>query len=200
VKGFIAAVLLLLLLGLTETLSARAAAAPEASPVPEMPSAPARDRTQNRGPQSDTTLKPAYAGADASFFKDGAAAGLAEVAAGRLAEQQAADARVRQFGQQMVKDHTQANAQLQALAKQKGVTLPTAPDATHQKALQDLQGLQGAAFDKAYVKAQVQDHKDAVTLFEKAAQSSDPDVSAFARKVLPTLHHHLDMIEGLARG
>ncbi|HZR37513.1 MAG TPA: DUF4142 domain-containing protein [Nevskia sp.] len=201
-KGFLAAFALLLLFGLAGTLEDVDAQA-VTRPAPAAPAAPVaapRDRTQTQGQQGDALAQPGYAGGDASFFKEGAGAGLAEVAAGQLAAQQAADPRVRQFAQQMVKDHSRANQELQALARQKGVTLPTAPDAKHQQVLQELKTKRGTAFDKAYVQAQLSDHKDAVSLFDVASGSTDPDVSAFASKTLPVLRHHLQMAESLQHG
>lgn len=161
------------------------------------PAADSRDRSYNSTNKDEGALKPAYSAGDASFFKNAAAGGLAEVAAGRTAEKQARNPQVRDFARQMVKDHSAANQQLAALAQKKGISVPDAPDGKHQQALLELQGKQGPAFDKDYVEGQLADHKDAVSLFEAAAKSTDPEVSAFARKTLPTLQHHLEMVQAL---
>ena len=98
----------------------------------------------------------------------------------------------------MIQDHTNANAELKALATKKTVTLPTDLDAEH-KALKDkLQGLSGAEFDKAYTAAMVSDHEKTVDLFEaQAGSGSDADAKAFAAKTLPKLKMHLEMIENI---
>jgi len=51
--------------------------------------------------------------ADQAFATKAASGGLTEVSLGKLAIKNANAPQVRQFGQQMVTDHTQANQQLQ---------------------------------------------------------------------------------------
>lgn len=137
------------------------------------------------------------AASDQKFFKKAAIGGMSEVAAGQLASQQGTDPGVKTFGQQMVTDHQKANDELKMLAQRKGVTLPADPDAMHQKALDNLKSKQGKAFDTAYARQEVKDHNDTISLFQAAAKSTDPDISAFAQKTLPTLQHHLGMAKDL---
>ena len=57
-----------------------------------------------------------------------------------------------------------------------------------------LSSLSGTAFDKAYTKAMVSDHKKDGKEFEReAANGIDSDVKAFAAKMLPILREHLRM-------
>lgn len=134
---------------------------------------------------------------DQEFFQKAGASGLAEVAAGQMADQQGGDEEVKTFGRQMVRDHTKANNELNQLAANKGVTLPAIPDPAHRKMLDGLKQKESADFDKTYIKGQVKDHKEAVGLFGKAANSKDPDIAAFAGKTLPVLKEHLTMIKAL---
>lgn len=132
-------------------------------------------------------------GADHQFVEKAAEAGMAEVEAGQLAQKHAARDEVRQFGQQMVTDHTKANQQLMQIAQQKGIT-PPAKSRKAQVEGRKLESLTGAAFDKEYMTAQVADHQQAVALFEKEANSgSDPDLKKFAGDTLPILRQHQDM-------
>jgi putative membrane protein len=129
------------------------------------------------------------------FMKTAAHGGMAEVEMGKLAAQNAADPEVKKFGQQMVADHGKANTELKTLAGKKNVSLP-ADLGSHQSDLDELKGLSGADFDKAYVKAMVDDHETDVKEFESQANnSSDPDVKAFAAKTLPVLKRHLEAIQ-----
>src|SRR4029450_3766441 len=57
--------------------------------------------------------------ADQLFVQQASSGGLAEVRAGQLATERAASAEVKQFGQQMVTDHTKANQELATLAQAK---------------------------------------------------------------------------------
>ena len=63
---------------------------------------------------------------DATFTTRAAAAGMAEVELGRLAEQKAENAAVKAFAKKLVIDHTVSNAELKKLADQEKIALPTA--------------------------------------------------------------------------
>jgi putative membrane protein len=65
------------------------------------------------------------------------------------------------------------------------------------KALHDrLSKLSGNAFDKAYMRAMIEDHQEDVSEFRQESQSAkDPDVRQFAAKTLPTLEEHLRIAE-----
>lgn len=138
---------------------------------------------------------------DAKFATDAANGGLAEVALGQLAGEKAMNAKVKAFGAMMVTDHTKANDELIAIAKQKNITLPTEPDADHQKKKADLAAKTGADFDKAYVDAMVDGHKKVKSMFEDAAKNcKDADLKAFAEKTLPVIKSHLAEIEAIQKG
>ena len=133
---------------------------------------------------------------DAKFAVAAADGGIAEVELGTLAQQKAASAKVKDFGAMMVSDHSKANDEMKALAKSKGITLPTAIDSDEQKVKDKLSSKSGADFDKAYVDDMIEDHKNDIKKFEDATQNlKDPDLKAFAVKTLPTLKMHLDAIQ-----
>ncbi|MFC0518432.1 DUF4142 domain-containing protein [Mucilaginibacter angelicae] len=138
---------------------------------------------------------------DAKFATEAANAGLAEVAVGQLASEKATNAKVKDFAKMMVTDHTKANDELMAIAKNKNITLPSAPDEDHQKMKADLAAKSGSDFDKAYVDAMVKGHKKVESLFEDASKNcKDADLKAFAAKTLPTIQHHLAEIEAIQKG
>ena len=144
---------------------------------------------------------PGAPGDDASFVQQASAAGLAEVQLGQLAATQAQSSAVKQFGELMVKDHDAANQELAAIAKGKGYTVAKAPMPADQAATQQLQAAEGAAFDPAFVRKMVSDHRKAAALFQQEAQQGkDPQVQAFARKTLPVIEHHLAMAKALNKG
>lgn len=134
--------------------------------------------------------------ADAKFAMAAAMGGMEEVEMGRLAAEKGASDEVRQFGQRMVDDHSKANQELMQIASSKGMTLPTALDPKHQADMQKISALSGEAFDKAYVKMMVKDHKKDVGEFQKESmRGADPEIKAFATSTLPTLQEHLQMIQ-----
>jgi len=150
--------------------------------------------------KADTAKKDSSASAvdkdDAKFAVAAANGGMAEVELGALAQEKAGNAKVKDFGSMMVKDHSKANDEMKALAKSKGITLPDSIDSKEQKVKSDLSAKSGADFDKAYVSNMIDDHKEDIKEFEDAAKNvKDPELKAFAVKTLPTLKMHLDAIQ-----
>jgi putative membrane protein len=129
---------------------------------------------------------------DKKFIEKAAMGGMVEVALGNLAQQKASSDPVKQFGAQMVTDHSKANDDLKQLASAKGVSLPGALDRSHQKDVDRLGKLAGADFDREYMKHMVSDHKKDVSEFKSEAKSGkDEEIKSFASKTLPTLEQHL---------
>ena len=143
------------------------------------------EQKEDAGAMSENTAE------DSDFMVKAANAGLAEVEMGNVAQQNAADQQVKDFASKMVRDHTQANTELKTIATTKNVTVPETSDDHHKKMLTDLSGKTGLDFDKEYMRMMVEDHDDAVGMFERAAENAnDPDVRAFAAKTLPVLRQH----------
>jgi putative membrane protein len=138
--------------------------------------------------------------ADLAFVKRAAQGGMAEVELGKLAQQNAQDAQVKQFGQKMEQDHSNANQQLESLASQKGVQLPKQLDAKDQKEMDRLSRLKGPAFDQAYMRMMVQDHDKDIKEFKREAQTArDPDVKNFAQQTLNVIEQHDQMAHNITR-
>src|SRR3546814_3043449 len=72
---------------------------------------------------------------DAAFFQKAAMSGMTEIAAAKVAVAKSGNPEIKNFANKMIKDHSQADNELKALAKKKGVTLPTALDKDHQDKL-----------------------------------------------------------------
>lgn len=138
---------------------------------------------------------------DAKFAVAAANGGMAEVELGTLAQQKAANQKVKDFGSMMVRDHSKANDEMKALAQSKGIVLPTAISADEQKVKNDLSSKSTADFDKAYVSEMIDDHQKDIKEFEDAANNcKDADLKAFAAKTLPTLKMHLSTIQKIRDG
>jgi putative membrane protein len=131
------------------------------------------------------------------FITEAIQGNLAEVEVGKLAQQKGQSDAVRSFGQRLMSDHSDANQKATELARQLGVTPPNEPNAK-QKAIYDkLSKLSGEAFDRAFAKAMVADHKQDIKEFEKQAKKNDP-AAQFANETLPVLRKHLEMAQGLS--
>lgn len=135
---------------------------------------------------------------DVDFAVKAADGGMLEVELGKLALQNAASPRVKDFGQMMVDDHSKANAELKQTAMQKNITLPAAMSDKCQKMYADLSKKKGKDFDKAYMSAMVDDHKDDVDEFKKQADNGkDADLKSWAAGKVPVLQHHLDVAQNV---
>jgi len=77
------------------------------------------------------------------------------------------------------------------------MTPPTEPS-SKQKAMYDkMSKLTGAAFDKAFAKDMVADHKKDIAAFQKEARKKNDPAANFANNTLPTLQKHLDAAQKL---
>ena len=137
---------------------------------------------QNPKSKSDSTKASTLSSADKAFIKDAAKGGMMEVAMGRVAEKKASDSEVKNFGARMVKDHSKANEELKAIAKEENVEWPAEKAAGKWKS------------DKDYMDAMVKDHEKDLADFEKEAKNgSDPDVKQFAEKTSAVVGKHLNL-------
>jgi putative membrane protein len=154
------------------------------------------DHSATQGHDTGSTSANRMKTADNAFATKAAVGGLAEVQFATLAKDHAASADVKSFAQRMYDDHSKANDELKQFASTKGITLPTSLDAKHQATYDRLSKLNGAEFDKAYMKDMVADHREDVSEFRKESNSgSDPELKAWAAKTLPTLEEHLKLAE-----
>jgi putative membrane protein len=133
------------------------------------------------------------------FAVKAATGGMMEVELGRLAQEKGQSKDVKDFGAMMATDHAKANEELKTIAATQNITLPTTLGEDQQKHVNDLSKLSGAEFDKKYVSLMVDDHKEDIDLFKKAAEDdkTNPAVKSFASKTLPTLQKHLDEINAI---
>lgn len=163
------------------------------------------DSAANSGTTMDTGMNAgatatanAVSEADRTFMMEAASGGMLEVEAGRMAEQSAKNARVKNFAAMMIQDHTAANNELKALAPGKNVMLPDSMMAKHRQHIDMLKGKTGKDFDKAYISMMVDDHNEDVNKFQVTSNNaSDADLKAFATKTLPTLRMHLDSAKAI---
>jgi putative membrane protein len=131
---------------------------------------------------------------DAEFARSAAAANLAEVKLGNLAEQQGTTQTIKDFAKRMVSDHTQAEDNLKTAAATSNVNLPTTLDAKDQAVYDRLAKLTGEAFDRAYARDMVRDHRgDLIEFRHEANDGKDAALKTFASNTLPTLETHLKL-------
>jgi putative membrane protein len=130
---------------------------------------------------------------DEKAVKDMAQANINEIAAAKIALSKAQSSDVKAFAQKMVEDHGSALTKVQAVAQQKGITLPTEPDAEHKAMAAKLEKQSGSEFDKMYMEnAGTKDHKMVLSKLQSDAKKiTDPDVKALADAHTPVVEQHL---------
>jgi putative membrane protein len=99
----------------------------QSMPTKQDKSSSSTNNKSDRSMQSDSMQNTSGSMLDSSdrkFVMEAAHGGMMEVALGRTAVDKATNSDVKQFAQRMVDDHSKANAELQQLASQKGITLP----------------------------------------------------------------------------
>jgi putative membrane protein len=143
--------------------------------------------------------KPLNAG-DKRFIQVAGEAGSGEVEMARLAMDRAQSTDVKSFASRMASDHQKADDELDKLASSKDVMVNDKLSAKDQAELDRLRKLQGAGFDREYIRSQLAAHKAAVSLFDKQSKSGhDTELKQFAASTLPTLQEHLQLVEQLAK-
>ena len=120
---------------------------------------------------------------DQKFISIASSSGDWEVKTGQVAETKAQSPAVKQLAARLVTDHTRSNAELLELAKKKGLSISQGVKA---------QQINGENYDQHYLGLVEKDNQDEIAAFSKEAQSGDdPEIKAWARKMLPTLKQHL---------
>jgi putative membrane protein len=105
-------------------------------------------------------------GRDKDFVRDVSALNMAEVEVSQTALQKSADTELKKFARLMVDDHTAAGDKLKAVASQYNIPLASQIDDKHSKLQNKLAQKQGLDFDKDYMDAMVDDHKDLLDKLE----------------------------------
>jgi len=137
---------------------------------------------------------------DKAFVKKALEGNIGEIEMGKLALQKSSDEQVKQFAQRMVDDHGKMQEQLKPAAEQMGVKVPDGPSKGQMKSMDKMKALSGDAFDQAYIKDMVKDHKSDDSDFKLEAQSTqNPQLKQLVTQSDQTIQSHLQQIEQIAK-
>lgn len=142
---------------------------------------------------------------EAAFVRLATSSNILEIRSSMLARDRSATDAVKAFAARMIAEHTAASEEL---ARVSGITaldlsgdVSALLDPVHAGLLAEVQTAEGAAFDRAYVRLQVQAHEEAVALFQSyATNGEEGEVKAFAEAALPKLQAHFNMAQDLNQG
>ena len=137
---------------------------------------------------------------DRMFVKTAMQGSMAEVQLGQLTLQKSQNEQVKQFAQRMIDDHTKLNEQMKPVAQQIGVDTPSQVSKKDKAVMAKLQGLSGAAYDQAYLKDMVKDHKQDLNEFQmESSAGQDQIVKDAANQGSKVIAGHLQMAQQLAK-
>ena len=125
---------------------------------------------------------------------------MAEVQLGQLTLEKSNNNQVKQFAQRMIDDHTKLNEQMKPVAQQVGVAVPNQLSKKDKQTMAKLQALSGQAYDQAYVKDMIKDHKQDLSEFQTEASSGqDQTVKDAAAQGSKVIAQHLQMAQQMAK-
>jgi putative membrane protein len=137
---------------------------------------------------------------DAIFLREAASDGRLEVELGGMAAERSASEAVKNFARRMQRDHRHNGEKLKQVSLRKGVQLPETLMTRQQAEFDRLSSFSGKEFDREYMKAMIEDHREDVSKFENHAKhAEDPDVKRFAKNTAGILKEHLTLAQKIAQ-
>jgi putative membrane protein len=128
-----------------------------------------------------------------------------EIKAGQLAQKKGSSSDVKTYGKMLVQDHTQADGDLTALAKNMSVDLTAMKMDEHAREkrevkehkMDQLQKMTGKDFDRGFAQMMANGHQQVIDVVKNSRDDTKPNVQAFLDKQLPVLQKHLDMAKDI---
>ena len=134
---------------------------------------------------------------------------LMEIELGKMAEQKAASSEVRAYANQLVQDHTNVDRMVVAMAQDSGTNLKNGAEAhqagRHETAREKelerkLKSVQGADFDRLFLKETSADHDKLIAKLQQDKQNtSDEELETLIEKVIPVLEQHRELAQILMK-
>ena len=199
--------------------SARAAASggevarPDSAAGAVAPGGAATARPESSAAASTTAGTPSLriTGGDQEILQVLAVVDQAEVQDGQLAQKKARNAQVKSYARELVTDHTKSLQQDRQVAKSANIDLsgvmmkgkadtagPTGATGVtadlvnmHTQTMDQVRQLEGAAFDSAFVNAQVKGHQEVLTLLQ-SAQAQNSAVQQHLAAATKDVQSHLE--------
>lgn len=133
---------------------------------------------------------PPDAGLDARFFRQALAGSEKEIRMSQLGLSHSQNPQVRRLAQMMIRDHNLLNSHVIAVSR---IGRVPGDDA---RAIAQLATLSGPQFDHQYLANMLDDHRNAIALFEDASRNARTAAARrLAAEALPTLRGHLGAVQ-----
>jgi putative membrane protein len=175
-----------------------------AEPDPDAPTGTQGTERTEPTPMPGTTQAPTAKLDDGQIAMALSTANDAEVREGELARTRATNADVKAFAESMVKDHTMSNKSVKDIATRAGVKPAESEFAKNMRidaktSFDRLQGVKGAAFDRAYIDAEVGAHQALLDAIDKQLLTnvSNPEMKTYLTDTRQVVEAHLDRAKTL---
>jgi putative membrane protein len=122
-----------------------------------------------------------------------------EIELAKLARDKASDNQaLKTFAQTLESDHKANEDAVTTLSRQENVTLNGTPASIEVK-YKRMESLDGADFNRAFLRDSVKDHSEALAFFEadKRKFRNDPNIYRYVEETIPVLRSHLEMARTL---
>lgn len=135
---------------------------------------------------------------DKRFLDYAAQDNQAEIQLCLVAEKQASSPAVKAFARLMVDDHVDVESRLASLVNGLNVSVPNDNGKDGNETMAKLEPLHGAEFDRAFMKAQIEDHGKDIEKFDKETKATQNDgVRRFASETIDILKQHHDLAKAV---
>ncbi|GAB4366866.1 MAG: hypothetical protein Kow00121_04630 [Elainellaceae cyanobacterium] len=160
---------------------------------PEAETAPATEEVTPSAPNTLSSL-------DQEFVTLAYQGNNAEILTSELALERSQNQAVRQYAEQMIREHTQANQLLTDYANQNNIPVPSdSVDPLNQAIAEQLSQVSDAEFDQAYMGAQANAHLRTIALYQtQIAQGQEQGLKDYAAQLLPNIENHYQMASEMA--
>jgi putative membrane protein len=156
------------------------------------------DSKEKAEDHNDTKFSGNDAEKDAQFIVDAYSHSLCEIESAKQAVQHSGSKSVKDFAANMIAAHVNMNADIEKLAAKKQISIQKGLTDKQLEEIKKYQDKKGKEYNEEYLQKMIDKHKDAIALYEKAAEkSSDPDIRNFFSSSLSELRNHADQAMNL---
>jgi len=142
------------------------------------------------------TMQAQGMGTDQQLVTQVAASNLLEVRLGQIAHLKGANVSVREFGQQMVNEHSAMQKQWMGAAKNNRLTFKADLNPSQLQQFESLNKMTGAEFDRAYMDAMIQNRRANLSSFQSERNGShSSDVRQLIEAGMPAMQQHLSLAQ-----
>jgi putative membrane protein len=134
---------------------------------------------------------------DAEFVSKAVACNYKDIQLSKLARQKSNNAQVKEVAKSLETEHQKLLKDLQNLAGEKAISVPTEPEDNEKRKIEDLKKESNIKdFNKEWCKEMVTSHESTIKDFENRWENTkDPELKNWIAETLPHLRAHLDKVK-----